>query len=195
LRTGGIKNIEVTVAVKVKQNDRFESRIGFQHSLVEVSLRPVTVRRAGAHNVALVDKADVWCGSINQFNFSSGRNHRLGVMTAFKIIRSNRSPRAALFELLELVNQLLAFVAFPRARQQQPEVVKRRFVVRLGGNGATKSRKGLRVISLLDEYLAKIHVRSGIVAVDFQNLLKLCDCFIEAVLRARNESEQVMCLW
>ena len=99
---------------------------------------------------------------------------------------------AAYFQLLEFLQHTLAFFSVARAREQQTKVVERGFVVRFGVNRLTKRSNRFRRLLLLRKDLSDVDVCANVVRVDLQNFVKLRDRFIKAILRAGNQSQNVM---
>src|SRR5260370_40067910 len=113
-------------------------------------------------------------------------------MSALEIICAQGGAGAALLELLKFLNQPLAFLSFSRTRQQQTKIVESGFVVRFGLNRSTKSADRFVIFLLLHKDLANINVRTYIGCIYLQHLLKFSDGFLEAVLRSRDQSENVV---
>src|SRR5437588_5037833 len=116
-------------------------------------------------------------------------------MSTFKIICSDRGAGPTFFKLLKFLEHPLRFNSITRARQQNPEVVERGFVVRLSLERLTKSGNRFDVLFLLAEYLPQIDVRTDVVRIDFQHTLKFGECFIKPILRSGDQSQNVMWLW
>src|SRR5882672_12014773 len=113
-------------------------------------------------------------------------------MSAFEIICAQRGAGPALLELLKLLNQPLAFRSFSGARQQQAQIVEGSFVVRFSLNSFAKRGDCFLILFLLHEDLTDVYVCTNIGSINLQHLSEFSDRFVKAVLRPRNQSENVM---
>src|SRR6266478_5032530 len=113
-------------------------------------------------------------------------------MSAFEIICPECGAGPALLELLKLLNQPLAFRSFTGARQQQAQIVEGSFVVGFSLNSFAKSVDRFLIPFLLHKDLANVYVCTDIGSINLQHLSEFSDRSVKTVLRAGDQSENVV---